>query len=93
VRGERADRHQSRREHPVPGQDRAEPVGDLEQHRITRDQSEPGQPSGQDVGALIELAIGHPAVKRDDGLALRVRRRHGAQLAGDRAGAPRPDRR
>ena len=88
VRGERADRHQSCLEHPVPGEDRAQPVADLEQHRITRRQPLAGQSRGQDVAALVELAVGQPAVERGDGVALRVRARDGVQLIGDRAGAP-----
>jgi hypothetical protein len=88
VRRERADRHQSRLEDRVPGQDRAEPVGDLEQHRITWHQPEPGQPGGQDIGALVELAVGHPAVERHDRFTLRVHGRHGVQLVGDGAGTP-----
>ena len=88
VRREGTYRHQSGLEHPVPGQDRAQPVADLEQHRITWRQPLAGQSRGEDVGTLVELAVGQPAVERDDSVALRVRGRDGVQLIGDRAGAP-----
>jgi hypothetical protein len=48
----------------------------------------PASPAARTVRALIELAVGHPAVERHDGLTPRVHGRHGVQLVGDGAGAP-----
>ena len=90
VGGEGRDRDEPGLEQRVPGDDGVEPVGDLDDDRVAGVQAEVGEPDGDPIGAGVELGVGEPALRGDDGVAVRVAGGGRVELVGDRPGAPEP---